>query len=265
MCAYQTLSDRSQLESYLRRSPDLNLYHLGDLDDFFWPHTRWFARLRAGQIRALALFYTGEDPPVLLAIAHRNHEAMAALLADLVPDLPGRVYAHLSPGLIRHFKSRYETVHHGRHHKMNLVRPGDLDFWDTSQVIPLTSADQPRLEALYAAAYPETWFNPRMLETGTYVGIPDADGRLLSAGGVHVYSSRYRVAALGNIATLPEQRGRGLASLVTAGCCQRLLERVDLIGLNVRADNAPAIRAYQKVGFEVVGNYDEWMMEGQRP
>ena len=263
MCAYQILTDRERLESYLRGTPDLNLYHIGDLDDFFWPHTRWYARVREGQIRALTLFYTCEDPPVLLAITHHNQEAMSALLGDLIPDLPDRVYAHLSPGMIRYFKYRYATVHHGKHYKMTLVRPEDVYYWDTYRVVPLGIEDLERLEVLYSAAYPETWFNPRMLETDTYVGIPDADGRLLSAGGVHVYSSRYRVAALGNIATLPEERGQGLAALVTAGCCKRLLEQVDLIGLNVRRDNHAAIRAYQKVGFEVVGVYDEWMLSSE--
>jgi predicted GNAT family acetyltransferase len=78
---------------------------------------------------------------------------------------------------------------------------------------------------------------------------------------VHVYSAEYRVAALGNITTHPDHRGRGLATAVTAGCCKHLLESVELIGLNVRADNAAAIRAYEKIGFEVRAVYHEWMME----
>src|SRR5438093_529591 len=81
------------------------------------------------------------------------------------------------------------------------------------------------------------WFDPRMLETGHYYGIRQ-DGTLLSIAGVHVYSPRYRVAALGNITTRPAARGHGLATLVTAKLCQELLRSVDEIGLNVRADNA---------------------------
>lgn len=45
---------------------------------------------------------------------------------------------------------------------------------------------------------------------------------------------------------------------------ERRLADVDLIDLNVRSDNDAAIRAYCKVGFEVAGKYDEWMMEGRR-
>jgi RimJ/RimL family protein N-acetyltransferase len=59
----------------------------------------------------------------------------------------------------------------------------------------------------------------------------------------------------------PDHRGRGLATAVTAGCCKHLLESVELIGLNVRADNQAAIRAYEKIGFETRAVYHEWMME----
>jgi len=36
------LRDRDELASFFRRRPAVHAYELGDLDDFFWPHTRWF-------------------------------------------------------------------------------------------------------------------------------------------------------------------------------------------------------------------------------
>ncbi len=181
------LTDKSQIAAYLRKSPGINLYHLGDLDDFFWPHTRWLARMDGETITALALIYTGEDPPVLLAILNENQAEMRALLADLIPYLPEEVYAHLSPGMEDCFSGSYTLDDHGRHDKMQLTAPGKLVQADTRSVISLTVEDLPRIQALYQAAYPETWFNPRMLETGQYVGIEDESGRLVSVAGIHVY------------------------------------------------------------------------------
>lgn len=258
--AAQILTDKSLIADYLRKFPANNLYHLGDLDPFFWPHTHWMARVMNGEITALALLYTGEYPPVLLANLNDNEAEMCALLADLIPELPAKVYAHLSPGQETYFAGSYTLDHHGQHDKMQLTNPGRLAGIDTSQVIPLSQDDLPRMEALYQAAYPESWFNPRMIETGQYVGIEDESGGLVSVAGVHVYSPEFNVAALGNITTLPEQRGRGLGKVVTAGCCKLLLETVDMIGLNVRSDNQPAIRAYQHLGFEKVDIYHEWML-----
>ena len=65
----------------------------------------------------------------------------------------------------------------------------------------------------------------------------------------------------GNIATHPAHRGRGLGTKVTAALCKRLLLTVDAIGLNVRTGNVPAIRAYEKLGFETLTTYNEFMVE----
>lgn len=261
MAVYEQITDKDRLQEYLLAYPQMNLYHIGDLDDFFWPYTKWTARLDGETIAALALTYTGERPPVLLGILNDNRAAMAALLQHLLPSLPDAVYTHLSPGLETIFQPHYTLRDHGEHYKMGLEDLDALHQQDTSGVISLGEADLPRLEALYETAYPGNWFNPRMLQTNQYVGILEADGRLLCAAGVHVYSPRYKVAALGNITTLPEQRGHGLATKATAGLCKQLLKSVDFVGLNVRTDNQAAIRAYQRVGFEIAGVYHEWMME----
>ena len=261
MAAYEQITDKDRLRDYLLAYPQMNLYHIGDLDDFFWPHTQWTAHLDGETIAALTLMYTGERPPVLLGILNENRAAMAALLRYLLPSLPDAVYTHLSPGLETLFQPHYTLRDHGEHYKMGLEDLKALHRQDTSGVILLSEADLPRLEALYDTAYPGNWFNPRMLQTGQYAGISDTDGRLLCAAGVHVYSPQYKVAALGNITTLPEQRGRGLATKATAGLCKQLLKSVDFVGLNVRTDNLAAIRVYKRVGFEIAGVYHEWMME----
>ena len=81
--------------------------------------------------------------------------------------------------------------------------------------------------------------------------------RLVSAAGVHVFSPGRDVAALANIATLPDFRGRGFATATTARLSMSLLEHVNHLGLNVRADNVPAIRCYTNLGFETVASYIE--------
>ena len=123
--------------------------------------------------------------------------------------------------------------------------------------MPLGPDDLDEVLAFYARAYPGTWFEPRMLETRRYVGIRDAGG-LACVAGVHVWSPEWRVAALGNVATLPEARGRGLATAACAHLCRVLLDDgIDTISLNVRADNAAAIAAYERLGFAQAADYVE--------
>ena len=73
---------------------------------------------------------------------------------------------------------------------------------------------------------------------------------MLREMGVHVWSPRLRVAAVGNVVTHPDYRGQGLAARVVGTLCRRLLGDVDHIGLNVRELNEPAIRCYRRLGFQ---------------
>jgi len=118
-------------------------------------------------------------------------------------------------------------------------------------------ADADEAVAFYAASYPTGYFEPVNLERGPYVAIRDDHG-IAAVAGIHVYSPARRVASLGNIATRPDARGRGLARRVTAALCRLLQDEIDVIGLNVRADNAAVIACYRGVGFEIRHAYDEW-------
>jgi ribosomal protein S18 acetylase RimI-like enzyme len=254
------LHERGEIEEFLRHRPAARIYELGDLDDFFWPYTTWYALRESGRVSELALLYSGTDYPVLLGMAQPPYERLGGLLSALHNLLPRRFYAHLSPGLCEIFKPRYGCEAHGLHDKMVLANPSALEGLDTTQVQQFSPSDISELEAFYRASYPGNWFDARMLETGYYYGLRE-EGEIVSVAGVHVYSPAYGVAALGNIATRPDLRGRGLASRVTARLCQALLDHIPLIGLNVKADNRPAIASYRKLGFEAVGQYEEWALE----
>jgi predicted GNAT family acetyltransferase len=132
-----------------------------------------------------------------------------------------------------------------------------VSAFDGPEAAALGLADLNEALAFYEQSYPGNWFDARMLETGRYYGLWDA-GRLVSVAGVHVYSRRYRVAALGNIATDPAHRRKGYGTLVTAQLCRTLLGETDHIGLNVKADNEAAMRCYQRLGFEIVAPYGEF-------
>ena len=236
----------------------MHAYALGDLDDFFWPHTRWLGWELDGRLEQLALVYDEPDPPVLLALAEEPWARMADLLEAILDDLPARIYAHLSPGLVDVLAPALVPVSDAVPHcKLGLVEPSALAAYDTQEAVLLSPADVREVESFYGRAYPGTWFQSRMLETGRYVGLRRA-GALACVAGVHVWSPTWRVAALGNVATLPELRGAGLATAACARLCRVLLgDGIDTISLNVRADNRAAIRTYEKLGFAHAADYVE--------
>jgi RimJ/RimL family protein N-acetyltransferase len=259
------LTDRATLERFLRADPALHLYAIGDLDDFFWPRTTWYGLRGAGGIRAVILLYRAVDPPVLLAIEERDPPAAREILRRVVPSLPRRFYAHLSPYLVEPLRASFRLASPALHLKMALADPARVLATPPAPlpVRALGAEDLPAILELYRQSYEGNWFDARMLETGAYRGA--FEGReIVAVAGVHVYSERYGVAALGNVTTHPRHRGRGLATAVSAALCRSLLQRVERVGLNVAAGNLAALRCYEKLGFERRAEYVEAMANGGR-
>lgn len=241
------LEDPAELRVLLERDPDLHLYALADLDPLLWPRTAWYGG--AGEV---VLGWFGVDPPCFVAMTRRPRR-MGALLSRLGEALPPRMYLHTAPGCETALQDLYELERTGGSLRMMLraeppaaaagfLEPGHLG----------------ELEALYREAYPDGWFDPRTLATGRYAGLWRG-GRLVSVAGVHAWSPGMGVAALGNIATHPDWRGRGLARTCTAALCRRLRQDgIARIGLNVDRENGAALRCYEALGFRAALGFEEW-------
>jgi len=253
---FRLLKDKASIEAFLRRNPELHIYALGDLDDFFWPHTTWYGWQEGTELRDIVLVYAGPGLPTVVGISQQP-DSMCKRLREIVALLPQRFYAHLSPGVECVFGPTHRLDSHGLYRKMAMRDPSRVRNINCSWAARLRPSDSDDLVRLYGESYPGNWFDLRMLETGQYFGL-HVDGRLVSAAGVHVYSEQYRVAAIGNVVTHPAHRNKGYAGLVTARLCQSLIEKVEHVGLNVKADNDAAIACYRKLGFETIAPYGEF-------
>jgi GNAT superfamily N-acetyltransferase len=251
------VTNKSELATFLGKKLALNAYPLGDLDDRYWPDTKWFALKDGKDILEIALLYSGLEPSILLAITNNNTELMQNLISGIQDKLPNKVYAHLNDSLLKTFGERYQTENHGPHYIMELRENGPIREYATSGVLRLSSDDFDDMHRLYEKAYPGHWFSEKMLAHGSYFGIRNSSGKLVSISGLHVYSEEYSVATLGNIVTHPNERGKGLGSMATARLCQELMLKVTTIGLNVRSENSSALHIYQSLGFKTIAEYEE--------
>jgi len=252
---FTCLHDKSRLEGFFCANTFLHLYELGDLDDLNWPYTTWYGLEQSGRLAAVVLIYNKYRPPVMIALSD-DGPPLVELLLSLAPVLPGCCYAHITPDIGSALAPCYDVISPVPHYKMALLSPDKLVKVDASQGVALTPADAEDASELYAASYPDSWFDAGRLGTTPYFGVKSPAG-LISIAGVHAFSERYGVAALGDIATHPAHRGNGLAKAATAALCQSLLPKIAHIGLNVRQDNASAISCYRGLGFEVIGEYRE--------
>lgn len=253
-----SLHDKAQIESFARQNPYVHLFSLGDLDDGFWEHTVWYAWEAEGLIAQLCLIYTVPSIPSVLIYPEPPYQQMRDLLAAIMKLLPQRFYAHVPPDFLGVFAPFYSYTPHGTLIKMGMMDTTRLANFDTADVELLTPADCDRLRALYTLAHPDNAFDEWLVETGRFYGVRMGD-TIISVAGVHAYSPTYSAAVLGNVATHPAHRKRGLGTAVCAKLCQALQrEGITHIGLTVRADNTAAIRIYERLGFETVLEFNAY-------
>ena len=255
-----SIHDKATIKAVTDRNPRLHLFERGDLDDFFWPHTTWYAWEEAGVVQQLALIYHADALPTLMAIPDPPIEQMRDLLQGVCRLLPRRCYAHLHPQLVDTLAEYYVIEPRGVVLRMSLIHLDKHGAYLSPAVQPLDESCLPELQAFYREVYPDNWFSPRMLATQRYYGTR-LEGKIVSVAGVHVYSPAYDAAVLGNVATHPRMRGHGLARLACARLCHELLQDgIHTIGLVVHAHNTSAIAVYQALGFEPMAEMGTYML-----
>jgi ribosomal protein S18 acetylase RimI-like enzyme len=229
-----------RVERLLERERVWSAYALADLDPPHAEHARWLA----GD-EAVVLSYSGFDPPVLFAAG--------------APGEAGRLLAQLPPGrylftlMATHRALLEDRILESRETIMwrMVLRSEAFDAALARDAEALSIDDLQEVQALFDAHSdrPDA-FDPGQLADGAFFGLKDKD-QLVAVAGTHVVSGKRALAAVGNVFTHPDHRGRGLATITTAAVVQELLRRPGMrtIVLNVARDNAPAVRCYERLGF----------------
>ena len=244
----EEIRDVATLRDFLVGEPEKTAYFLGDLEARYFEVTRWFGERDADGLTGVVMRYDGHSLPAVLCYGAPG--AVRRVLATFREKLPERFELHAFPEHRDAIQKLFPDLELQRRLRMRLVAD---DFrWDASTgkgVVRLGHADTADLIRLYGRSG-LAYFDPYQLETGLYFGIHSDDGSLVSSAGVHVVSEEVGVAGIGNVATHPDYRGRGLSTRCTGRLVSALQRRrVSTIILNVAANNRPAIHVYRSLGF----------------
>jgi ribosomal protein S18 acetylase RimI-like enzyme len=233
------LKHRAHLHRILETDRIWSAYALADLDPRMDKHCEWLF-----DENAVILIYKGLTPPLLF---FQGGPKELSSLQGRVP--PGSFQYSLTGTYKALFEKRLKPSHETRMWRM-VLQPDDFPGAQMSDVAGLGPADLPAILALFAdhADQPDA-FDQAQLNEGPFYGIFDRD-ELVCLAGIHVLSDWASVAAVGNVFTRPDKRGRGLATRTSAAVVSALLEReIRTIVLNVAMENEPAIRCYRRLGF----------------
>lgn len=249
--------DKNKLEKFFRGNTPWHIYAIADLDEPFWEDTCWITAQQSGEIVGAVLVLTTLDLPIVYGICLPGDQTIRHILSAVQSELPRKFFAHVGLDVLTSLKNPH-FEREGEYFKMKMVRPpaSQNGIYSVEQETDYLSLKTFYDQCAYGDDREQRFFAPYMLEMNPYHVIRDV-GEIVSAAGVHVASKHYQVAAIGNIATSPAVRGKGYGAAVTESLIFDLRGRFKDIGLNVRADNVPALRCYAKLGFEACLAYEE--------
>lgn len=238
-----TLDDRSEILDYLESDHWYSAYAIGDLEPGLFEQCIWAGAEKGGRLAALALLFNGLEPPALFLMG--KVEGLQSILEER--HFPERVYLacrqeHLS--MTGAFYTWEKTLPMWR----MVLRPERFEpVGEDTVVLEPPQSDQ--LAALYALGEGSA-YSPIQLQQGIFYGIFES-GQLVATAGTHLISTRYSVAAVGNVFTHPHYRGRGYGTQTTSAVVTKLIQRgIRDIVLNVGQANTSAIHIYERLGFD---------------
>jgi ribosomal protein S18 acetylase RimI-like enzyme len=247
---YNAIVDRlaspAEVRSLLCTDRSWSVYALGDLVPQRFDLCRCYGVFAPSP--AAVVLYRGFSPPVLFAFGDPG--AIAELPAAVTGE--PELYLHVRPQILPVVAAHYRIVSVRRMWRM-ILDAESLPALSAGGLEPLGPEHAGELEQLYGeartAGEAPGFFLPSMLEEGVFFGARQ-DSELVAVAGTHLVAPEEGVAAIGNVYTRPECRGRGLATRLTGAVAAELVRRgIPLVALNVCPANLPAVRAYRRLGF----------------
>jgi GNAT superfamily N-acetyltransferase len=232
------LTNKQEIRTILRRDPVWGVYALGDLAPPMFAKTLWFGPDLALVLHdyGTSILFAAGAASVREALDHVTWPVHLQVQRDALEEIA--LHAHVE-GVREMWRMAWQGPPEGGRH-IDLAHP-----------VRLGADDVPSLRRLYAdgdaTGEAPDFFFPSMVTDGVFFGVYE-NKELVAAAGTHLWSSEESVAAIGNVYSRRDCRGRGLGRRVT-GAVLHALNRIETIGLNVRADNDRALHLYESLGF----------------
>jgi ribosomal protein S18 acetylase RimI-like enzyme len=234
------LSNKDEIRTILRRDPIWCVYALGDLTPRMFEKCRWFTPDLTMVLHdyGTSILFAHGTGSIREALEHVRWPVHLQVQQDGLDEVARHAAVTDQKQMWRMAWAAAGT---------DARRSSSID----DGVQRLGGNDVAALKRLYAdgesTGESPDFFYDSMVPAGVFFGVYEG-ADLVAAAGTHLFAPDESVAAVGNVYTRRDRRGRGLGRAVTSAVLHRL-RHLETIGLNVRADNAAAIRVYESLGF----------------
>jgi ribosomal protein S18 acetylase RimI-like enzyme len=246
------LFDPNHIRAILRRDPAWCVYALGDLSPQMFGKTHWFTP-------DLTMVLHDYGTSILFAMGTGS-------IGEALDHVTWPVHLQVQQDGLEEVASRANVTNVKQMIRMAWIGESTAQ---SDRVTRLGAQDVSALERLYAdgesTGESPDFFHASMVTSGVFFGAYEGDA-LVAAAGTHLVAREEGAAAVGNIYTRRDRRGRGMGRIVTSAVLGAL-SGIETIGLNVRADNDAAIHLYESLGFERYCQFYEALAnrDGRRP
>ena len=234
----------SRFDSRLSEDRAFAAYALGHLEPALFERADFY--LAEGETgTAVVLHATAMGPTLFLG---GDPAAVDAVLS--LHEGPRYIYlSTAAPEHIEVLQRRYQVVDVLTMRRWSVTRAGFAPADGAQSARRLYGRDAGVINALYATDGAPSRYSPDQIDRSIYYGIYE-DRRLVSIAGTHLVSPEAAVGIVGNVLTHPDYRGRGYAERVTSRVTEALFEAgCSLVALTADPANAPAVHAYERLGY----------------
>lgn len=232
------------VDAFLRSDPFINAYALWDLHRLCH-RTKFYVCMENDELVGLLLDYLGHTGYHFIWL-WGDERSVSELLDAPLPD---KMIFHVPIELESTIKSKISIT--AKHHvDFMLLKKGNERLKIHHKIEPLSLRDACSFASLRKEKPNEKDIKEAesFIREQPFYGI-FVNSELVSAACFQVKLPE--IWMLGGFYTKPEHRNKGYATSLASFLIKEALEETDHVGLHVRADNYPAKRVYEKVGFKL--------------
>jgi ribosomal protein S18 acetylase RimI-like enzyme len=237
------LTNKEKILAFLMHEHLYAAYAIGDLEPDLFAQTEWVGAEKSGHLIAMSLCFRGLQPPALFLMG--ANEGLDEIFE--AGNRPENVYLLCR---LEHYLTTKKYYSWKKRLPMWRMVTDPVRFQAVDgDPIRLNTTHIDQLVDLFGDEGADA-FSPSQVPSGVFYGIFQ-NNHLVSAAGTHLVSPTFNIAAVGNIYTLPDYRGKGYGTQTTSAVVSELIRQgIEDIVLNVEQDNLPANRLYDRLGFE---------------
>ncbi len=182
------------------------------------------------------------------AFWNKDIDALKEIMTDFSDLLVDKEFVAIcTQEQLDHFGEACVVIKPIKERQMIADRTTELHCECKQQPVKLSIDDAEKLKELYSLSGTPAW-TPNAMNLGPFYGIKEPDGTISAVAGVH-YMTPFGTE-IGNIATHPDHLRKGYAASCIKAVVEDVLKESNLVLLHYFADNLPAQRLYEKMGFK---------------